>query len=74
MNGKYLSDSERLVYFEGRLNEAKRKYAAKEAHPRTFERGYATETFMTWPESIALITKQIVGIKARLADVIVTLE
>jgi len=53
----------RLLYFEERLEEAKRKRAAKEPHPRNFDEGYTTETFKTWPESIALINERIASIK-----------
>jgi hypothetical protein len=56
----------RLVYFEGRLEEAKRKHAAKEPHPPTFDKGYTTETFKTWPESIALINERIAGIQLQI--------
>lgn len=57
---------ERLVYFEGRLDEAKSKLAAKETHPRNFDAGYTTEVFKTWGESIALIKERIAGIKGQL--------
>jgi hypothetical protein len=56
----------RLVYFEGRLEEAKRRSAAKESHPRDFDSGYTTETFKTWRESIAMIKERIVGIQQQL--------
>ena len=56
----------RLAYFEGRLEEAKRRSAAKEPHPRDFDSGYTTETFKTWGESIALIKERIVGIERQL--------
>jgi hypothetical protein len=57
---------QRLAYFEKRLEEAKRKNAAKEPHPRTFDAGYTTDTFKTWVESIALINERIAGIKDQL--------
>ena len=57
---------QRLAYFEERLEEAKRRNAAKEPHPRTFDAGYTTETFKTWVESIAVINERIAGIKAQL--------
>jgi hypothetical protein len=57
---------QRLAYFEGRLEEAKRKHAAKEPHPPTFDQAYTTETFKTWPESIALINERIAGIQLRM--------
>jgi hypothetical protein len=57
---------QRLAYFEAKLEEAKRKNAAKEPHPRTFDAGYTTDTFKTWAESIALINDRITGIKAQL--------
>jgi hypothetical protein len=56
----------RLTYFEGRLEEAVRRSAAKEPHPRNFDSGYTTETFKTWGESIALIKERIVGIERQL--------
>jgi hypothetical protein len=58
--------NQRLAYFEGRLEEAKRRNAAKEPHPRTFDSGYTTDTFKTWAESIAVINERIAGIKAQL--------
>jgi hypothetical protein len=57
---------QRLAYFEKRLEEAKRKNAAKEPHPRTFDAGYTTDTFKTWVESIAVINERIAGIKDQL--------
>jgi hypothetical protein len=59
---------QRLIYFERRLEEAKRKNAAKEPHPRNFDAGYTTDTFKTWVESIALINERIAGIKNQLRD------
>ncbi len=56
----------RLAYFEGRLEEAMRRSAAKESHPRDFDSGYTTDTFKTWGESIALIKERIAGIKKQL--------
>ena len=56
----------RLAYFEGRLEEAVRRSAAKEPHPRDFDSGYTTETFKTWSESIAVIRERIVGIQRQL--------
>jgi hypothetical protein len=56
----------RLMYFEGRLQEAVRRSAAKEPHPRDFDSGYTTETFKTWGESIAVIKERIVGIQRQL--------
>jgi hypothetical protein len=56
----------RLAYFEGRLEEAKRRSAAKESHPRDFDSGYTTETFKTWNESIAVIKERIAGIKEQM--------
>jgi len=56
----------RLAYFEGRLEEAKRRSAAKEPHPRDFDSGYTTETFKTWGESIAVIKERIVRIQQQL--------
>jgi hypothetical protein len=58
--------AQRLIYFEKRLEEAKRKNAAKEPHPRNFDAGYTTDTFKTWVESIALINERIEGIKDQL--------
>jgi hypothetical protein len=58
---------ERLEYFEERLAEAKRKFAAKEPHPRTFDAGYSTETFKTWAESIAVIKERIARIEDQLS-------
>jgi hypothetical protein len=55
-----------LAYFEGRLEEAKRRSAAKESHPRDFDSGYTTETFKTWNESIAIIKERIVGIQQKM--------
>ena len=57
---------DRLAYFEGRLEEAVRRSAAKEPHPRNFDSGYTTETFKTWNESIAVIKERIVGIQQQL--------
>jgi hypothetical protein len=57
---------QRLAYFEGRLEEAKRRNAAKEPHPRTFDAGYTTDTFKTWAESIAVINERIASIKSQL--------
>ncbi len=57
---------ERLAYFEDRLQEAQRRSAAKEPHPRTFDAGYTTETFKTWGESIAVLKERIAGIKGQL--------
>jgi hypothetical protein len=57
---------QRLAYFEGRLEEAKRRNAAKEPHPRTFDAGYTTDVFKTWAESIAVINERIAGIKSQL--------
>ncbi|MEO6805974.1 MAG: hypothetical protein ABI286_03030 [Edaphobacter sp.] len=59
---------ERLAYFERRLEEAKRKNAAKEPHPRNFDAGYTTETFKTWVESIAVINERISRIKDQLSQ------
>jgi hypothetical protein len=56
----------RLAYFEGRLEEAMRRSAAKEPHPRNFDAGYTTEIFKTWAESIAIIKERIVGIRRQL--------
>ena len=58
---------ERLVYFEGKLEEAKRKARAKELRPRTFDAGYTTERLKTWAESIALIETRIFSIREQLA-------
>jgi hypothetical protein len=58
--------NQRLAYFEGRLEEAKRRNAAKEPHPRTFDAGYTTDTFKTWAESIAVINERIASIKSQL--------
>jgi hypothetical protein len=57
---------ERQVYFQQRLEEAKRRHAAKEPHPRTFDSGYTTDTFKTWAESIALINERLATINDRL--------
>jgi hypothetical protein len=56
----------RLAYFEGKLEEAKRRSAAKETHPRDFDSGYTTETFKTWNESIAIIKERIVSIQQQM--------
>jgi hypothetical protein len=56
----------RLAYFEGRLEEAMRRSAAKESHPRDFDSGYTTETFKTWNESIAVIKERIAGIRRQM--------
>jgi hypothetical protein len=58
--------NQRLAYFEERLEEAKRRHAAKEPHPKTFDEGYTTETFKTWLESIAVINERIASIKNQL--------
>ena len=57
---------ERLVYFEHKLDEAKRRLVAKEPHPRTFDAGYTTETFKTWAESIHVLNDRIASIKQQL--------
>jgi hypothetical protein len=57
---------QRLVYFEGRLEEAKRRYAAKELYSRNFTKGFTTETLKSWPDSIALINERILGIQFQL--------
>jgi len=57
---------QRLEYFEQRLEEARRKNAAKEPHPRTFDAGYTTDIFKTWVESIAVINERISSIKSQL--------
>ncbi len=57
---------ERLTYFQRRLEEAQRRSAAKEPHPRTFDTGYTTETFKTWNESIAVIKERIASITQQL--------
>lgn len=62
----YSNLKSRLAYFEGRLEEAKRRSAAKESHPRDFDSGYTTETFKTWGESIAIIKERIVGIQQQM--------
>jgi hypothetical protein len=56
----------RLLYFEKRLEEAKRKHAAKESPPRSFDQGYTKEILTSWPESIAFINKQILSIQFQL--------
>jgi hypothetical protein len=58
--------NERLAYFEERLEEAKRKNAAKEPHPPTFDAGYTTDHLQTWGESIAVINERIASIKGQL--------
>jgi hypothetical protein len=62
----YANLKNRLAYFEGRLEEAKRRSAAKETHPRDFDSGYTTETFKTWSESIAIIKERILGIQQQM--------
>lgn len=57
---------ERLAYFEGRLQEAQTRLAAKEPHPRTFDAGYTTEVLKTWSESIAMLKERIARIKSQL--------
>lgn len=59
---------DRLAYFEGRLEEARRRSAAKEPHPRDFDAGYTTATFKTWAESIAVIKERIAGIQRQLNE------
>ena len=56
----------RLVYFQEKLEEAKRRHAAKEPHPRNFDEGYTTENLKGWSESIALINERILGIEFQL--------
>ena len=56
----------RLLYFEKRLEEAKRKQAAKMPPPRSFDQGYTKEILTSWPESIASINKQILSIQFQL--------
>jgi hypothetical protein len=58
--------NERLLYFEAKLHEAQAKYAAKESHPRSFDAGYTTETFKTWPETIDLIKERIAKIREQI--------
>ncbi len=57
---------ERLAYFQGRLEEAQRRAAAKEPHPRTFDSGYTTEVYKTWNESIAVIKERIASILSQM--------
>jgi hypothetical protein len=57
---------ERQAYFQQRLEEAKRRHAAKEPHPRTFDAGYTTTIFKTWGESIALINERLASINKQL--------
>ncbi len=57
---------QRLAYFEQKLEEAKRRNAAKEPHPRNFDAGYTTDVFKTWVESIAVLKERIAGINAQL--------
>jgi hypothetical protein len=57
---------QRLVYFQQRLEEAKRRHLAKEPHPRNFDAGYTTDTFKTWKESIALINERLDNINSQL--------
>ena len=57
---------QRLLYFEKRLDEAVRRSAAKEPHPRKVDEGYTTETFKTWSESINLIKERINGIRGQM--------
>jgi hypothetical protein len=57
---------QRLVYFQQRLEEAKRRHSAKEPHPRAFDAGYTTETFKTWAESIAVINERLATINDQL--------
>jgi hypothetical protein len=56
----------RLLYFEGKLQEAQTKYAAKEPHPRSFDSGYTIEIIRTWPDTIDVIKERIVGIKKQI--------
>ena len=58
--------NQRLAYFQQKLEEAKRRNAAKEPHPRTFDAGYTTEIFKTWAESIAVLNERIASINAQL--------
>ena len=57
---------QRLIYFEGKLDEATRKLAAKEPHTRDFDAGFTTDTLKTWADSIALINERIARIKDQL--------
>lgn len=57
---------QRLIYFEGKLDEAERKLGAKEPHTRAFDAGFTTDTLKTWADSIALINERITGIKDQL--------
>jgi hypothetical protein len=57
---------QRLAYFEQRLQEAKRRNAAKEPHPRSFDAGYTTDVFKTWAESIAVLNERISSIQDQL--------
>jgi hypothetical protein len=66
MNANNLT--ERLEYFERRLEEAKGRLAAKEPHPRAFDAGYTTDTFKTWRESIDVIAERIAGIKQQMRE------
>jgi len=59
----------RLVYFEQRLEEAKRRHVAKEPHPRNFDQGYTKEILKSWPESIALINERILGVHFQLRTI-----
>lgn len=58
--------NERMLYFQAKLKDAQTRFAAREAHPRTFDAGYTTETFKTWPQTIDLIKERIATIKEQI--------
>jgi hypothetical protein len=57
---------ERLAYFEQRLAEAQRMYAARETLPLKFSLGFTTEKLKTWSDTIRVIKERIVTIKGQL--------
>jgi hypothetical protein len=54
---------ERLTYFEKRLAEAQRMYAARETLPLKFSLGFTTEKLKTWPDTIKVIKERITTVK-----------
>jgi hypothetical protein len=54
---------ERLAYFEQRLAEAQRMYAARETLPLKFSLGFTTEKLKTWPDTIRVIKERIATVK-----------
>lgn len=60
-----INQKERLTYFEGRLDEAKRKALAKEPFSSEFSAGFTTEKSKNWVEIIKIIQDRIARIREK---------